>query len=413
MFFYSILIYLITPLLPIYLYKRSLKNKKYLNFWKERFGFYSSQHQTTKPIIWLHAVSVGEVNAIRKLVELLQNKYPAYQILITVMTPTGRDAAHKLYLDATIKYVPYDFGCAVKKFYTTYKPKIGLIVETEIWPNLLFHANNLTIPLVLINARLSEKSFYNYQKARFFIRPILNYFNLIVCQDNQTLNHFKKLGYTRNIITTGSIKFDTYYNDKQINKLSFLTTNIKHKNIVAFFSTRDGEESEIVKAMPPGEQYLLFIIPRHPERFTAVEDILKHHSVKYQKRTQNMPIKHDTRVLIGDTLGEMMQYLHLCDIAVTGGSFGGYGGQNIIEPIILQKPVIFGKSMFNFKTISECALLYNCALEVDSFTGCFEIINELLGDNIKYTHMKHGCEKFIKDNTGASNQIIKAIAKYL
>ncbi|MBY0379899.1 MAG: hypothetical protein K2P99_05805 [Burkholderiales bacterium] len=160
-FLYSIIVYIISPFIPLYLFKRSYKNKNYRFFWKERFGF-GLKKFTNKPIIWLHSVSVGETRAMGKMVEIITNKYPIYQILITVMTPTGRLTAETLYPNAIIKYIPYDMPHAVNNFYKIYKPKVGLIMETEIWPNIIYFAKKLDIPILLVNARLSDKSFNSY-----------------------------------------------------------------------------------------------------------------------------------------------------------------------------------------------------------------------------------------------------------
>ena len=172
-FIYSLLIYIIAPFIPFYLKKRAKKNPKYSEFWKERFGF-NLKNTSTKPIIWLHAVSVGETRAMYKLVYLLHEKYPQYQLLITSMTPTGRDTASNLYPFANLHYLPYDLPHAINSFYNTFKPVIGVIMETEVWPNLLHSAKNHNIPLYIINARLSDKSLRGYFKAKWIILPALN-----------------------------------------------------------------------------------------------------------------------------------------------------------------------------------------------------------------------------------------------
>jgi 3-deoxy-D-manno-octulosonic-acid transferase len=196
-YLYSGLLYFLAPFLPIYLYKRARKNSDYSLHWCERFGF-NLKNDSDRPIIWLHAVSVGETRAISKIVELLTKNYPQYQILITQMTPTGRATARSLYPQAMLHYIPYDLPHAVINFYKTFKPQLGIIMETEIWPNLIHYAKQYNIPLFLANARLSNKSFKSYYVGKFFITPILNQLTSILCQDTTTFENFNKLGVEHN-----------------------------------------------------------------------------------------------------------------------------------------------------------------------------------------------------------------------
>jgi 3-deoxy-D-manno-octulosonic-acid transferase len=412
LFLYSFLLYILTPFIPVYLLKRSIKNRKYRLFWAERFGLNYTKN-TQKPIIWIHSVSVGETRAIAKIVAILTEKYPEYKLLITVTTPTGRDTAIKLYPQAIIRYVPYDFPYAVNKFYRTFSPKIGLIVETEIWPNLIFYAKQYKMPLFLINARLSDKSYESYNKFKFFIGKIINSFDGIICQNNFSRENFLKLGYSKHLEALGNIKFDITYDKNSIANLSYLKANIRDKKVVVFFSTRVGEEEQIINNLPRNINYLIIIIPRHPERFKLVEEILLSNKIKFQKRSQNLPIQQDTLVLLGDSMGEMMQYYHMSNIAVVGGSFSDNGGQNLIEPIMLNKPVIFGTSMFNFIEISENALQYKCALQVSNLKECFFNIEQLFDDEIVYNSMVENCSKFINSYTGASIKTVAVLEKFL
>ncbi|MFN8770377.1 MAG: 3-deoxy-D-manno-octulosonic acid transferase [Neisseriaceae bacterium] len=409
---YSILIYLISPFIPLYLLKRSRKNSDYKLFWNERFGVNINNNET-KPIIWIHTVSVGETSAIAKIVQILNLKYPNYKLLITSMTPTGRATATNLYKDVIIHYIPYDLPHAVKNFYKTFKPKLGMIMETEIWPNLIFYANKFKIPLFLINARLSDKSFSGYNKAKFFLAPILNCFNGILCQDEITKNNFIRLGYKKEINVIGSTKFDFIYDKSKLNKFDFLKEQIKDKKVVVFSSTREGEEDIIIDNLPNNIDYLIIIIPRHLERFSYVENILIKNNIKYQKRSDNKQLDNETLVLLGDSMGEMMQYYNICDLAIIGGSFSNNGGQNLLEPLFLNKPVIFGPSMFNFETIANNALKENCAIQVKDISECFREIDTILSDKIKYSELVENSKRFINEYTGASEKTINILSKYL
>ena len=216
-YLYSALLYLISPLVPLYLKKRARKNPDYALFWHERFGF-RLKNKSTKPILWIHAVSVGETRAMARLIQLLEDRYPNHQILITQMTPTGRATAKSLYPNAQLHYIPYDLPHAVINFYHTFKPKLGLIMETEIWPNLIYYANKYNIPLFLINARLSNRSFNSYYKVKFLICPILNKLTGILAQDKTTAENFTKLGFNKELKIIGNTKFDIII-DPQILKV--------------------------------------------------------------------------------------------------------------------------------------------------------------------------------------------------
>ncbi|MCE2705855.1 MAG: 3-deoxy-D-manno-octulosonic acid transferase [Proteobacteria bacterium] len=411
-YFYSLLVYLISSLIPFYLIKRSKKNPAYKLFWSERFSI-NLKNNETKPIIWLHSVSVGETRAMVKLIDILERKHPDYKILITVMTPTGRETARSIYSKALIHYIPYDMPHAIIKFYKTFKPKIGLIMETEIWPNLIFYANKLSIPLYLINARLSDKSFNSYKKFNYFITPILNKFTKILCQDNITKDNFIKLGYIKGINVVGNTKFDMLIDQNCFNTLEFFNQHIRNKRVVIFSSTREGEEKMIIENIPSKIDYLIIIVPRHPERFMDIENLLIKNKVIYQKKTDNKPIDSGTEVFLGDTMGEMMLYYKMCDLAVIGGSFSNNGGQNLLEPIYLDKPVIFGSSMYNFTTIAYNALNEKCAIQVNNIEECFKKIEEIFSNQEQYDYLVSNCGIFIDKYSGASERIVEDISRYL
>ncbi len=411
-YIYSLLLYCISPLILLYLRKRARKNSNYNLFWHERFGI-NLINKIDKPIIWIHAVSVGETRAIAYLIEILRIRYPSYQILITQMTPTGRDTAKNLYPYAKLHYIPYDLPHAVINFYKVFKPKLGLIMETEIWPNLIYYADKFHIPLFLVNARLSEKSFKTYNKVKWLISPVLNKFTGILAQDSFSANRFIQLGFIKQLNIIGNTKFDIVLDKKQLDLGQWLGQNIKNKKIVIFASTREQEEELILNDIPKGFDYLILIVPRHPERFLEVEELIKSKKLKYQKRSDKTPINSETQIFLGDSLGEMFAYYSLADIAVIGGSFVNLGGQNLIEPIYLNTPVIFGQSMFNFSQIAENAISDNCGVQVNSFKECFVTIIELFNDINKYEMLKNNCNVFISRYQGASELIIKQISAYL
>lgn len=410
-YLYSLILYLICPLIPLYLKKRGRKNHLYNQDWHERFGTRLT-NASKKPLIWVHAVSVGEVRAAAKLIELLNIEYPNYQILITQMTPTGRATARELYKTAIIHYIPYDLPHAVNNFYKTFRPKIGLIMETEIWPNLLHYSKKYKVPLFLVNARLSNKSFKSYNKIKILIKPILNNFTAILCQDNITQDNFIKLGFNKLIKVVGSTKFDLMVNDEQINKAYNLKKDISGKKVVIFASTREGEEHEIINNIK-NQEYLTIIVPRHPERFSLVEQILIKNSIKYIKRSENKVITNDVQVFLGDSMGEMFSYYAMADIAVIGGSFNNSGGQNLIEPIYLNKPVIIGPSTFNFAKIVQDAIDEGCTIQVKNMAECCTKIEEIFNDPYIYNNMVASCKVFSAKYQGASQKTLDSINQYI
>lgn len=409
---YSGLLYLLVPLIPLYLKKRGKKNPQYLENWHERFGW-NLVNPTTKPIIWLHSVSVGETRAMSKLVELFHENLPEYQILITTMTPTGRETAKNLYPYAHIHYVPYDLSFSVQRFYKTFKPKLGIILETEIWPNLIHFAAHNAIPLYLVNARLSNRSYIGYRRFKTVLVSILNNLAGILCQDSNTLNNFAKLNYSGKLELVGNTKFDLSINNDIKQIITQFKTMFAGRKVVTFASTRDGEEELILNNLNFSENVLYLIIPRHPERFIVLEELLIERKLNYQKRSENNLIRNNTQVVIGDSMGEMLAYYASSYLAVIGGSFKDFGGQNPLEAIFMQIPVIFGNSMYNFAEVSRNCLADGCAQQIKNITELSIVIHDLVSNNESYDLLKLNCSNFINKYQGASQRIFDIVKQSL
>ena len=401
---YSFLVYLLAPLIPFYLKWRGRKNPDYLTNWHERFGF-KLKKSASKPIIWLHSVSVGETRAMAKLIEIIEKNLSNYQILITTMTPTGRKTAQNLYPQAIVHYIPYDFPYAVKKFYTNFKPKIGIIMETEIWPNLIYYAAKNEVALYLVNARLSERSYRGYNRFKWCLLPILNKFKGIFSQDEATYNNFLKLGYTGTSAIVGNTKFDLILNDDFDTKLEKFKTLFGSRKVVTLASSRDGEEEIILNNLELKKEIIYLIIPRHPERFATLEELLIQRKITYQKRSANQLINSNTQVVIGDSMGEMLAYYAISYIVLVGGSFKDFGGQNLIEAIYMQVPVIFGPSTFNFKLIAQNALKEGCAIQIQELNNLNAILDKYINTSDDYNLLKRNCQNFINQYQGASQKI--------
>lgn len=410
-FIYSFFLYLVAPLLPLYLKYRGKKNPDYLLNWNERFGI--NLKSSSNKIIWIHAVSVGETRATIKLIKMLSNNFPEYQILITNMTPTGRKTAKNLFPNAIVHYIPYDLYFSVRAFYKTFKPTVGIIMETEIWPNLIWQSKNFNIPLYLANARLSDRSYKGYNRFKYLLMPVINRFKGILCQEENTLNNFKNLGYDGNLTITGNTKFDLELPENFLPTQKVLKEIIDNRKIICFASTRDGEEELILDNIDLSLDLVYLIIPRHPERFSLLAELLEKREIRYIKRSQNKPITKDVKIIIGDSMGEMLVYYSVSELVIIGGSINNFGGQNPLEAFFMDKPVIFGKSMYNFSKIAKDSLSSGCAIQLDSVENLKSTINNLLKDSGFYYQMQANCKLFIDKYQGASQRIYDIVARDL
>lgn len=410
-FIYSFLLYLIAPLIPLYLKYRGKKNPDYLLNWNERFGI--NLKSPSSKIIWIHAVSVGETRATIKLIKMLSDNFPEYQILITNMTPTGRKTAKNLFPNAIVHYIPYDLYFSVRTFYKTFKPTVGIIMETEIWPNLIWQSKSFNIPLYLANARLSDRSYKGYNRFKYLLMPVINRFKGILCQEENTLNNFKNLGYDGNLTITGNTKFDLELPENFLSIQKVLKKIIDNRKIICFASTRDGEEELILNNIDLSLDVVYLIIPRHPERFSLLAQLLEKRGIRYIKRSQNKPITKDVKIIIGDSMGEMLAYYSVSELVIIGGSINNFGGQNPLEAFFMDKPVIFGKSMYNFSKIAKDSLSSGCAIQLDSVENLKSTINNLLKDSDFYYQMQANCKLFIDKYQGASQRIYDIVVSDL
>ena len=418
-FFYTVLLALILPLVPLKLLWRGIKQPAYLRHWPQRFGFYNLT--VTKPIIWLHCVSVGETRAAQPLVKQLQTTYPNHQILLTHGTPTGRDASEEIFGNLVSRvYLPYDLPFAVSRFLKHFKPNIGLIMETELWFNLIAACKQNNIPLLLLNARLSEKSFNGYQKLGKLAREGLQSLSGIGAQTLDDAQRLQALG-ANNISILGNLKFDVKVPADSLEKGLQLRKQLgAERTIFVAASTREGEESLILDAVR-GLDLLTIIVPRHPQRFNAVATILDKNNVVYTRKTllSNTVLKANTHagfspsIILGDTMGEMPIYYAACDFAFIGGSLLPFGGQNLIEATNIGKPVLIGEHTFNFAEASYDAVEAGAAMRVKNSTELHEKIEFLLHNLPVRIQMQQAALAFSESSTGATVRTMSLIKKYL
>lgn len=372
---YTGLFYLAIPWIGLRLYWKGRRLPAYRSRIKERFALNSMSCVD----VWLHAVSLGEVIAATPLIEALLSKQQ--RVLVTTMTPTGsHQVITRFGTRVSHQYVPYDLPCVLRRFYTQVNPSVVIIMETELWPNLIAYAKRFNIPIVLMNARISDKAFVAYRKARFFFKPIFAKFHAILAQSDLDAERFIALGALKSQVHAfGNMKFDLDL--KIIDRLffdSFKTYWGRERTVLIAASTHEGEERNLLmrlkllqSAIP---DVLLLVAPRHPERFKAVYDLSCQYGFKTGLRSKSEQIDLETDVVVLDCLGELLGFYQSSDYAFVGGSLVPVGGHNVLEPIAMGVPVFTGSFMNNSKTIVEQLLQAQAIQCFDDADALFQAI---------------------------------------
>ncbi len=415
-FVYSLLLYIVLPFVPLKLWWRGVKQPAYCKHWYERFGFYTSDFyskKSVKSVIWLHCVSVGETRAAQPLIKALQTQYPDHQILISHTTPTGRETSEQLFGDSVQRvYLPYDLPFAVQRFLKHFKPKIGLLMETELWFNLIAACKKSDVPLLLLNARLSEKSAKGYGKLGYLLTQGLQSLNAIAAQTEADAARLQLLGAV-NVSVCGNLKFDVKPPADAIEQGLKLRKLLAERMVFLAASTREGEEALILEAIKD-LKLLTIIVPRHPQRFNAVERMIKDAGLKYVRRSQlTSAISSDTQIILGDSMGELFTYYAACDFTFVGGSLLAFGGQNLIEAASMGKPILIGQYTYNFAQATKNALKAGAAIQVNSVAQLREIIEHLCLHSEKRTQMQQASLYFSQSASGATVCMMQLIAAHL
>lgn len=377
-YIYTVLLYLLTPFILLRLYWKGRCLPAYRQRIHERFSF--GKIAASEVDVWLHAVSLGEVVAATPLIDALLAK--KLRVLVTTMTPTGSQQVISRFGQRVVhQYVPYDLPWVLRRFFKKINARVGLIMETELWPNVIHEATQAHLPLLLINARISDKAFTSYQKARFFFKPILAQFNAIFTQSELDALRFKALGApVEKVHVLGNMKFDLQM--EVLNQGSYEQLKIawgKSRPVLIAASTHDDEENQILtrlntlKAAIP--ELVLLIAPRHPERFKAIYELSQRHEFKTGLRSQPESIDATIDVLVLDSLGELPGFYKMSDYAFVGGSLVPVGGHNVLEPIAMQVPVFCGPFMQNSKTICSDLCVANAMQQV---ADCDALITALI-----------------------------------
>ena len=411
---YTLLLTLLLPYMLFHLLWRARRQPEYLRHIGERFGFYRDKPGV--PLIWLHAVSVGETRAAVPLIAQLRLRYPRHRILLTHMTPTGRETGRQLFGNSVRQcYLPYDFPFAVKRFLGHFKPEIGLLMETEIWFNLVYACKNAGVPLLLVNARMSERSARKYGRFKALTRGSLRALAAIAAQTRADADRLTRLGAPR-VEVSGNLKFDIAAPQSAIDLGNTLRGRFgAARPVFLAASTREGEEALILPALAKiGIPHLLtVIVPRHPQRFDQVAELLSQHGVRFQRRSENQLIAAETQVVLGDSMGEMFAYYAACDIAFIGGSLLPLGGQNLIEAAAMGKPILVGPHTFNFATATELAIQAGAARRVANAGELSETAGDLLQNQEKARAMSAAALAFADEHSGATERLMKLIEPYI
>lgn len=424
---YEFFWYLALPIALLRLFWKSRLQKEYRQNISERLGFYNKK--LSKNIVWVHAVSVGETRAAAPLIHALIGD--GHQILLTHMTPTGRSTGLDIFSKEINAgqlqqvYLPYDISFLVAAFFKTFSPKLGLIMETEVWPNLVLKASQLNIPTLLVNARLSKRSVRRVARFGSAGATIYRAFSQILAQTDLDAKRYQSLDLS-NVTVTGNVKFDVEMNTSQIEHALQIRKLLPNSTrLICAASTREGEEEIIIQAWlsclkqsPNILQYArLLIVPRHPQRFEQVyQDILSKDLAIVKRSNLNDQQLIDAiqqgSIVLGDSMGEMSFYYALSDVVVMGGSLQPLGGQNFIEACSLGRPIILGEHTFNFQQASIDAIEQGAALRVVGVSELSQLMSNLIQNDVLREKMSANAIDFASLHTGATKKILAIIQTY-
>lgn len=404
---YSIAWWLALPLVLARLWWRGRKEPGYRQHMAERFGFYGSK--PAQRMIWVHAVSVGETRAAEPLVDALLEDDPACSILLTHMTPTGRATGQALFGKHGERlmqcYLPYDTGWMMRRFLHHFSPRICVLMETEVWPNLIAQCVRHRVPVALVNARLSERSLAKAQRLSALMGEAARGFACVAAQTEADADRLRQFG-APNVHVTGSIKFDVTPPETALDKGHALRAQIGARPVLLCASTREGEEALILDALAKVRlnDVLVVIVPRHPQRFDEVAQMIESHGLSMRRRSKlgNAAMPADVPVLLGDSMGEMFAYYAACDLAFIGGSLLPLGGQNLIEACAVGKPVLIGPHTFNFSAVSEDAIAAGAALRIADAGAMMDSALHLLNDRSMRATMGNNALAFATQHRGAT-----------
>lgn len=418
-FLYSVAWWLALPIVLARLWWRGRKEPGYRQHMAERFGFYGKR-TTTMPLIWIHAVSVGETRAAQPLIEALLHAYPAHGILLTHMTATGRETGRTLFGKHGARimqsYLPYDTGWMVGRFLRHFSPRLCVLMETEVWPNVMAQCAHYRVPVMLANARLSERSLGKAKRLAALMTEAARSLTCVAAQTEADAARIRHLGAPL-VQVTGSIKFDVTPPPEMIAQGALLRARIGQRKVLLCASTREGEETLILDALggADADNGLVVIVPRHPQRFDEVASMIASRGFKLQRRSAlgDKAVAPDVQILLGDSMGEMFAYYEACDVAFIGGSLLPLGGQNLIEACAVGKPVLVGPHTFNFSAVSDDAIEAGAALRLEDAPTMIDCARKLLRDDAERVRMGQQALAFAQQHRGATARTMALVAPLL
>ncbi|MEK6387156.1 lipid IV(A) 3-deoxy-D-manno-octulosonic acid transferase [Paraburkholderia tropica] len=420
--------WLIAPLAVLRLFIRSRRERGYREHVCERFGFAAGRlPEDDTPLIWVHAVSVGETRAAQPLIDALLAARPDARILLTHMTPGGRAQGEQLFGDRVLRcYLPYDMPHAVRRFLRTWRPSLGLVMETEVWPTLIDECRRADVPLVLTNARMSARSFKRAAKFGARAREVFGGFTRVLAQSPSDAERLTALG-ARNVAVLGNLKFDMASPPALVARGRDWRRAIGARPVWVAASTREGEEELVLQAFAALDvpDALLILVPRHPQRFDEVAALVARRNLKLERRSQWAPastvtahadvpaLPQDVNVLLGDSMGEMGAYYAAADVAFIGGSLLPLGGQNLIEACAVGTPVLIGPHVFNFTQATADAVAAGGALQVQDPADLARVLRELFKDKSRRVTMGAAASAFASRHRGATARTVDVLTTLL
>lgn len=408
---YTILFSLCMPFVYLKLLWRGYKAKEYKARKLERFGFFKAPDLNNS--IWVHAVSVGEVLAAEPIIREIQRRFPERDIVITSMTPTSSEQIWKRFGDGVFHvYAPYDIPFMVKAFLRRVKPECLIIMETELWPNMIHQVMKRNCPVVIANARLSERSAKGYRRLRPAIGWMLNDLSLVLCQYANDASRFESLEISKEkIVVTGSVKFDLSLGDDHSQNAALIMKEISaSRQVWIAASTHEGEDELVLSVHARLRQHfpdaLLILVPRHPERFESAFQLALKKGFESFRRTEQRHIPSQAEVFVVDTMGELMDFYAASHVAFIGGSFAEIGGHNPIEPGALGKPIIIGPHYFNFEAICQQLVDAGGMKVVEDELALLETLNNLFSQPKLAQEMGHNALQKVLAGKGAVNRVV-------
>lgn len=411
---YLVVVYLLAPVVCLMMLLRGFRDRSYWRNFHERFGYGKVPYEGT--CIWVHAVSVGEVQAAAALVRALHERYPGVPLVVTTVTPTGAQRANALFAEfAHVRYIPYDLPGSVRRFFDRVRPRAAIILETELWPNLYHECGDRHVPLVLASARISPRSIGRYRRLASLFTEALAHGIVIAAQSREDAERFRYIGANpARTHVTGNIKFDFSVPPDTLSKGAALRArHAQGRHVWVAGSTHAGEEDVLLAAHQLIRQTLpdalLILVPRHPSRFAEVADWLDRRGVIHAERSRGHMCDARTEVYLADTLGELLMLYGAGDVAFVGGSLVPIGGHNLLEPAALGLPILTGPYTFNAEEIARLLVESGAVEVVHDAQQLATKVTALLGDPAKRAQIGAIGRAAVEENRGALERVLQLL----